>query len=324
MTWTMLPLDEEGKYSEKGTPRLCRIFFGPNRDSSALGASRTSVLERPLQPSTSCPVEKMAGVFKGKSPISHVDSLQYEANDAVNEGADAATLSAAPIVTRDTSKYNGPLVYNVGAVWDAFPDAVKLLTFSPTWTPRERKTRVQMALQAIFQSLGVNPSMLPQQTRSGKPNQAMVAQEQQVDLLTTAEAVKVPVEAILTPMLGWCVDLDYQFRDKETTGTRLWPDMGIQAEMQKVEPIQNRHGFLFLWRGGEEQVKQAAMMQQQGTAWLNVLKGMRQELAAEGYQIHLGGSQVEVEAGTEGISRRPVGFAGCLIDQRHQLTRPAL
>ncbi len=311
MTWTMLPLDEEGKYSEKGEPRLCRIFFGPNR--AQLGAKRNPFWNDRCN-LLSCPVEKMAGVFKGKSLISYVDSLQYEANDAVNEGADAATLSAAPIVTRDTSKYNGPLVYNVGAVWDIPPDAVKLLTF-PDLTPRAQ-TRVQMALQAIFQSLGVNPSMLPQQTRQGKPNQAQVAQEQQVDLLTTAQGVKVPVEGILTPTLAWCVDLDYQFRDKETT-VRAFGDMGIQAEMQKVAPIQNRHGFLFLWRGGE-QVKQAAMMQQQGTAWLNVLKGMRQELAAEGYQIHLGPL---IEAGTQNIYGAPLG-SRVLIDQRHQLTRP--
>ena len=313
MTWTMLPLDEEGKYSEKGEPRLCRIFFGPNR--AQLGAKRNPFWNDRCN-LLSCPVEKMAGVFKGKSLISYVDSLQYEANDAVNEGADAATLSAAPIVTRDTSKYNGPLVYNVGAVWDIPPDAVKLLTF-PDLTPRAQ-TRVQMALQAIFQSLGVNPSMLPQQTRSGKPNQAMVAQEQQVDLLTTAEAVKVPVEAILTPMLGWCVDLDYQFRDKETT-VRAFGDMGIQAEMQKVAPIQNRHGFLFLWRGGE-QVKQAAMMQQQGSQLLNIAMqpGAREALAAEGYQLHIAAA---FEAQFQNVFGAPLG-SRILIDQRHQLTRP--
>src|SRR6185503_20422715 len=132
--------------------------------------------------------------------IKHVASTQYEANDAVNEGADAATYSAGPVVTRDTEKYAGPLVFNIGAVWDIPPDAISLLTF-PDLTPRAQ-TRVQMALAAIFQSLGVNPSMLPQQTRLGKPNQAMVAQEQAVDLLTTAEGVKVPVEGLLTPMLG--------------------------------------------------------------------------------------------------------------------------
>lgn len=310
-TWAMLPLDDKGGYSEKGTRRLCRIFFGPNR--AQLGAKRNPFWNDRC-PLLSAPVMKTAGVFKGKSPISYVDSLQYEANDAMNEGADAATLSAAPIVTRDTKAYNGPLVYAVGAVWDIPPDSVKLLTF-PDLTPRAQ-TRVQMAIQAIFQALGVNPSMLPQQTRAGKPNQAQVAQEQQVDLLTTAQGVKVPVESILTPVLGWCVDLDYQFRDKPLT-VRAFGDMGIQAGLEEVPPLQNRHGFTFLWRGGE-QVKMAAMMQQQGTAWLNVLKGMRQELAAEGYQLHLGPL---IEAGTQNIYGAPLG-AKVLIDQRHQLTRP--
>ncbi len=307
----MLPLDKSGGYSEKGEPRLCRVFFGPHR--MPLGAKRNPYWNDRC-PLLSCPVEKEAGVFKGPSLIAPIASLQYEANDAVNEGADAATLSAAPIVTRDTAAYNGPLIYNVGAVWDIPPKSVKLLTF-PDLTPRAQ-TRVQMAIEQIFQTLGVNPSMLPQQTRSSKPNQAMIAQEQQVDLLTTAEAVSVLEEGILTPAMGWTVDLDYQFRDRALL-VRQFGDMGIMAEMEEVAPLQNRNGFSFLWRGGE-QVKQSAMMQQQGTAWVNVLRGLRAELQAEGYQLHLGPL---IEAGTQNVFGSFLG-SRVLIDQRHQLTVP--
>jgi hypothetical protein len=278
--WTCLPLDKEGGFSEDGSPRLCRVFLGPNR--AALGAKRNPYWNDRC-PLLSVPIEKTPGVFKGKSLISYVDSLQYEANDAVNEGADAATLSAAPIVLRDPEKSNGPLVFGVGAIWDGGKDAISLLTF-PDLTPRAQ-TRVQMALAAIFQSLGVNPSMLPQQTRAGKPNQAQVAQEQQVDLLTTAEGVKVPVEGLLTPMLGLIVDYDYQFRDTDLV-IRQFGEMGVRARLEQVPPLTNRAGYTFIWRGAE-QVKQSMMMQQGGTAWMNVMMqpAMQAALAKAGYEF---------------------------------------
>jgi hypothetical protein len=278
--WTCLPLDKDGGFDEDGSMRLCRIFFGPNR--AQLGAKRNPYWNDRC-PLLSVPIEKTPGVFKGKSLISYVDSLQYEANDAVNEGADAATLSAAPIVLRDPEKSNGPLVFGVGAIWDGGKDAISLLTF-PDLTPRAQ-TRVQMALAAIFQSLGVNPSMLPQQTRAGKPSQAMVAQEQAVDLLTTAEGVKVPVEGLLTPMLGLVVDYDYQFRDTDLT-VRQFGEMGVRARLEQVPPLTNRAGYTFIWRGAE-QVKQSMMMQQGGTAWMNVMMqpAMQAALAKAGYEF---------------------------------------
>lgn len=280
--WTMLPLDDDGGYDEDGRPRLCRVFFGPAR--TALGAKRNPYWNDRC-PLLSVPVEKTAGVFKGKSLISYVDSIQYEANDAVNEGADAATYSAAPIVRRDPALSSGPFMFGVGAIWDGPKDAIDLLVF-PDLTPRAQ-TRVQMAMAAILQSLGVNPSMLPQQVRNHTPNQAEVAQDQAVDLLTTAEAVKVLVEGILTPAMGLVVDYDYQFRDVDLT-IRQFGEMGVRAKLEQIPPLTNRSGFTFIWRGGE-QVKQTMMMQQAGTAWLNVLQNpaMQQQLAREGYSLHL-------------------------------------
>ena len=311
-TWAMLPLGRDGKYSEKGRKRLCRIFFGPNR--CQLGAKRNPYWNDRC-PLISRPVKKMSGAIKGPSLIKYVESLQYEANDAVNEGADAATLSAAPIVARDPEKVDGPLVYNVGAVWDAPPGSVELLTF-PDLTPRAA-TRVQMALQAIFQTLSVNPSMLPQQTRADKPSQAMVAQEQAVDLLTTAMRVTA-LEGVLTEAVAWIVDLDYQFRDRDLL-VRMFGEEGRKAQMQSVSPLQNRNGFTFVWRGGE-QVRQNAMMAQQGTALLNVLQNpaLAQRLAAEGVQIRL--SKLVSQMVTNAFG--PELGEGIIVDQRDQLTIP--
>jgi len=310
-TWHMLPLDDDGKFDEKGTPRLCRVFFGPKR--VPLGAKRNPYWNDRC-PLLSGPLKKIAGVFKGGSPLQAVESIQYEANDAVNEGADAATLSAAPMIFRDPEKYNGPIVYNVGAVIDCPPDAIKIAEF-PDLTPRAIQ-RVQMAIQAIFQSLSVNPSMLPQQMRAGKPTQAQIAQDQQVDLLTTAEGVKVVVETCLTPALGWAIDLDYQFRDRDLL-IRQFGEMGVRAKMEAVAPLQNRSHYTFIWRGGE-QVKMNAMMQQLGTGWLNVLRdpAMRQALALEGYQLHLAPA---ILANTQNIFGAFLG-SSILIDQRTLLT----
>ncbi len=308
-TWTMLPLDDKGAYDEGGRPRLCRVFFGPDR--AQLGCKRNPYWNDRL-PLWSKPVEKTAGVFKGGSLIKHVASLQYEANDAVNEGADAATLSAGPIIRQDPEA-SGPLVLAIGAIWKGKAGQLEMMQF-PDLTPRA-VTRVQLALQAIFQSLGVNPSMLPQQTKASKSNQAQVAQEQAVDLLTTAEGVKVLTD-LGTWALGWMVDIDYQFRDTDIT-VRQFGDMGRQAKLEQVAPLQNRAGFSFLWRGAE-QVKMMAMMQQQGTALLNIARTLRQELMAEGMQLRIA---PPLQAAFQATFGAYLG-SQILIDQKHQLTVP--
>jgi hypothetical protein len=311
--WAMLPLGKSGRYAEDGRKRLCRIFFGPKR--CQLGAKRNPYWNDRC-PLISRPVKKMAGAAKGPSPIKYVESLQYEANDAVNEGADAATLSAAPIVARDPEKVDGPLVYNVGAVWDAPPGSVELLTF-PDLTPRAA-TRVQMALQAIFQNLNVNPSMLPSSSsRTTQPTQAQIAQEQAVDLLTTAMGVST-LEDVLTEAVAWIVDLDYQFRDRDIL-IRMFGEQGRKAEMQSVSPLQNRNGLTFIWRGGE-QVRQNAAFAQGGTAMINTLMqpSMQQLLAAEGLRFTPG----EVIAQMITNQLGPEMGQSAIQDVRDQLTIP--
>jgi hypothetical protein len=158
--------------------------------------------------------------------------------------------------------------------------------------------------------------MLPQQTRASKPNQAMIAQEQAVDLLTTAMCVSVIEEGILTPAVEWTVDLDYQFRDRDLT-IRMFGEEGRRAAMEEVGPLQNRSGFTFGWRGGE-QVRQNAATQQGGTGMLNVMMNpqMQQLLGAQGLQFTPGKLIQQMISNALG----PEMGAASLHDRRDQLT----
>lgn len=313
IVWTHLRLGDKG-YSDKGENRLCRIIFGPS--DLDLGAKRNPYWNDRC-PLLSVPQEKIAGQFKGASVVSYVDSIQYEANDAANEMADADHYGALPIVARDPEAGDGPMILNLAAIWDIDPNKVKFMEF-PDLGPRGIR-RIQLATQQIFQTLGVNPAMLPQQ--SGAPgrkrNQAEIALEQSVDLLTTAEAVSVMEEGIYTPVCGWIVDLDYQFRDAELE-VRMWGEMGHRAAMQKVAPLQNRHGFSFIWRGAE-QIKQTAAIQQIIISGINVLEKAAPLLQQEGKQLHLAPLIEHWITGAAG----PTLASKTIVDMRDQLTLDA-
>ena len=72
---------------------------------------------------------------------------------------------------------------------------------------------------------------------SGRPgakrNQAEIAQEQQVDILTTADAVTTLEEGILTPLMQRFAQYDHQFRDAPMT-IRMFGEMGERAVMQRT------------------------------------------------------------------------------------------
>jgi hypothetical protein len=311
--WHKVPLDDKGKYDEDGARKLCRIWFGPDR--TPLGCKRNPHWNDRC-PLLSAPVVKIPGVFKGQSMIEPIASLQYEANDAANEMADADHYAALPIVAASPERAPGPLILNLAAVWDIDPASVKFMEFPDLGARGIR--RIQAAMQAVFQALGVNPAMLPQQTgrHGAKRNQAEIAMEQQVDLLTTAEAVSVMEEGIFTPAMGWCVDLDHQFRDRELT-VRMFGTMGIEAMLQQIPPLHNRARFEFKW-WGVEQARNAAQLQQQ-IAWLNIARGMRQEIAQEGYSLRVG---PVLEASAMSTFGARTG-ALVLVDRKHQMTMPA-
>lgn len=278
--WKMLPLNDKGKYAKDGDKRICRMFLSINKQ--CLGCHRNPHWNDRV-PLISRPIEKVAGMFKGKSQVEYVISLQYEANDAANEGADMSHMSACGLILRDPVRAGKqPLVMNIGAVWDVPPDSVSFQTF-PDLTQRAM-VRIQYCIGQIFQTLGVNPSMLPFNTSTSKRNQAQVAQEQQVDLLTTTEAASVLVEGVFTPFVSWCVDLDYQYRDIETTAMR-YGQLGVKAVMQAIPPQLNRSSFQFKWTGVER--ARNVMAFQQKIGWMNVARGLQPILEGAGYRLNL-------------------------------------
>ena len=278
-TWLMVPLGDKGGFAKKGKKRLCRLWWNLNRDAEGL---KRNPYWNDRCPLLSAPVEKIAGVFKGKSLVEALAPVQYEANDAANERADVDHYSAMPMVRRTPGQGNKPIVLNLGAIIDAGPGDLEFMVF-PDLSARA-KARIMDAMGIIFQSLSVNPSMLPmQQGVAGRRNQAQIAQEQQIDLLTVDEAVTVPEENILTPLLAWMADLDYQFRDEEMT-TRAFGELGLKAEMIDVPPLRNRAQYSFRWYGTEQTKANVAMIQQ-GTAFLNVLNGMKPQIEAEGFRV---------------------------------------
>lgn len=250
-TWTKLEVD--------GTHRICRAYLG--------GAD--AVLGCKLNPNwsdkvniASAPVKKIPGVFKGKSMIaSGVMDMQLAANDAVNQGQDSLAFALAPLIAVDPEKVSRwqELIVDIGAVWPVDPDGMKPFTF-PMLTQQAYEV-VANAERRIFQSLSVNPSMMPHQTGGKKKlSQAEVANEQAVDVLTTADAVTNIEGEILTPMVQMFADLDHQHRSKELI-VRGYGELGLKSEMQTIPPIQMNKRFWLRWFGVEA-ARNAAQIQQ--------------------------------------------------------------
>lgn len=277
-TWVKLKVD--------GKLRICKAYFGG--DYGGL----THILGCKLNPYwcdrvplLSAPVEKQAGVFKGESLIRPgVMDLQVYANDAINMSADGLPFHSIPLLTVDPEKVARweNLVIDVGAVWPIGQDGAKVLQF-PDVTPQALQV-VSACKAQIFESLGVNPSMLPQQT--GKPgskrNQAEVALEQQVDLLTTADAVTNIEQEILTPYVQRALDYDHQFREKDIR-VKMFGPMGQRANMQLVPPIQRHTRYTMVWLGVEA-ARDAARIQQQ-ISFFGVLMKLPKELY-QGYRLN--------------------------------------
>lgn len=308
-TWLMVPLNEKGAFSKGGKRRLCRLYWNLMREPLGL---RRNPYWNDRCPLLSIPVEKVPGVFKGASKVEPLAPIQYEINDAANERADVDHMSAMPIIRRSAGEQgNRPLIIAPAAVWDGGPNDIQFMEF-PNLSDRA-KSRIVDGIQVIFQSLGVNPSMLPQQLSRARSNQAQVAQEQQVDLLTTAEAVS-GMEHLLNEVCRWFVDLDHQFRNRELT-VRQYGKMGIMANMISVGPIQNGTQYQFTWCGAEQARMNAAMMQQ-GTALINVARGLEQNIKAEGKQLRLSPILERSFANLFG----PELASLTLVDQRHMLS----
>jgi hypothetical protein len=272
--WTKLKVD--------GERRICRVYFGGEQQILSV---RRNPYWCDKVPVLSAAVEKIEGSFKGQSKVKFVDTIQYAANDALNEGMDAAAYALLPIIMTDPEKNPrvGSMVLNVAAIWETNPNDTKFAQFPPLW--RDAFTIVNSCKDQIFQTLGVNPAMMPQQvTQPGKkPNQAQIANEQQVDILTTADAVTNVEGEILTPLLQWMIALDHQFRDEKIT-LRAFGEMGVHIEMEEIEPVQMDRRFEFRWYGVEA-ARNVQEMQMQ-MAGLNVITKIPPQ-AYPGYKLNM-------------------------------------
>lgn len=273
-TWTMLKVD--------GERRICRSFYGG--ESLVLGAKLNPYWCDKV-PMISAPRVKVHGVFKGMSAISPgVLDMQIAANDAINEGADNLHFRLNPITTIDpeqVGRWEG-LYVMPGALWPVKPSDVKFQEFPAVMG--EAWAAVSAYEQKIFQALSITPAMMPQTTGGkNKRNQAELAAEQQVDLLSTADSVTIVEHGIMTPVVQRFAEYDVQFRDEDIL-VRSYGQLGLSAVMEEIEPMQMDRRYEFRWFGVEAS-RDASRIQQQ-IAMINVFKGIPQEMYPE-YQFNI-------------------------------------
>jgi hypothetical protein len=209
--------------------------------------------------------------------------MQYKANDAINIAMDSAMYSLLPIVMTDPEKNPrvASMVLNMAAIWETSPNDTKFVEFPNLW--EQGFSIAGQARDVIMQTLSVSPAAITQTGQKKKPTQAELSNEQAVDLLTTADAVTVLEEGILTPIIQWFIDLDYQYRDRDLVIKKYGP-MGLQAEMQTIEPLQMNERFEFRWLGVEA-ARNAQQIQQQ-IAGMNILRGIPPQ-QYQGYTLDL-------------------------------------
>lgn len=271
-TWSMVKTPEGH--------RLCQTYFGgPDK---VLGCMRNPNWSDRI-PIISEPVKKVQGSFKGIPPVASVADLQYFANDMINEAADSASFSMLPIIMTDPEKNPrlGSMVLSLAAVWQTSPNDTQFAKFPDIW--RSGLDIVAGVKQEVFQALSVNASMISHGSPKKKLSQAEVAQETQVDLLTTADAVTIIENGVLTPLINFFIELDHQYRE-DSILVRSYGDLGIKAVMQSIDPIQMDNRYEFRWFGVEA-ARNAQQVQQQ-IAGMNVLRSLPPQLYP-GYKLDL-------------------------------------
>jgi hypothetical protein len=223
-------------------------------------------------PIISAPVKKLPGSFWGVSPIKAVAQLQYQANDAVNMGMDAAQYALAPIVMTNPERNPrvGSMVLEMAAVWETSPQDTQILQFPKLW--QDALQLVAATKAQIQESFGLNPAMMPMGgSPSRKPTQAQVALEQQVTLEGISDAVRVLESFVLTPLVERIFEYDQQFRDKDAS-IEHFGELGYEAELERVPPVQWGTRYRFVWNGVQRM--QNAQNVQQMIAAMNVLRGV--------------------------------------------------
>lgn len=265
-----------------GKKRLCRAYMaGQDR---LLSVRRNPYWSDKI-PILSIPKDKVGNTAKGRAPCDAVRDFQIAANDAINMGMDSAAYALMPIVMTDPEKnpHVGSMILTMAAVWRTSPNDTKFAEFPQLW-----KDAFEIVLQArnqIFQTLSVNPAQITQQTQAPrkKLNQAEISQEQQVDILTTADVVEVLEEGILSPMLERFIEMDHQFRDEDLT-VPAFGEMGEEAKFEKIQPVQFGRRYFFRWFGVQSARNAQAVQQQIG--FINVVMKIPPQLY-KGYEMNL-------------------------------------
>ena len=257
-------------------------------------------------------VEKEAGSHWGKSQVQPVTQTQYAANDAVNMGLDSAQYALLPIVMTNPEKNPrvGSMVMAMAAIWETNPADTQFATFPALW--KDALALVAACKDQVMQTLSVNPAMMPQGGAGKKPTQAQIAQEQQVALESTNDPVNVITAGVLNKVLEWFYEMDYQYRTQSLT-IKQWGQVGLQANMDQVQPFQVRQRYDFRWYGSE--AVKAAQQVQQMISFTNILRSIPPE-QLNGRKVDLGPVLEHISEVTYGPRIAPK----VLIDQRHQLT----
>ena len=272
-TWVEMEIDDER--------RLCRVYYG--------GADRLAGCKRNPYWSDRCPlfsvpVENVQGSFKGVSKVKPTAQTQYYANDIINQAADSSMYSMLPIVMTDPEKNPriGSMVLSLAAVWETSPNDTQFAKFPDIW--KSGFEIVGQCKSQIMQTLSVSPAAITQSgTQKSKPSQADTAREQQVDILTTADAVTVIEEGVLTPVVNFIIELDHQYRDYEIL-VREFGEKGLRAKMEWIPPIQMEKKYSYRWFGVEQARNQ--MQVQAQIAGMGVIKSIPPD-QYKGYRLNL-------------------------------------
>lgn len=304
-TWAKIKVPK----SIGGGRRIVRAYMGgPDK---LLGCTLNPFWSDRL-PILSAPAEKVAGSFKGLSKVKFCADQQYYANDVTNEGADSSMYALMPIVMTDPEKNPrvGSMVLALAAIWETNPNDTQFVEFPKLW--QDALQLVSAATAQIATSLSVSPAAITQQASDKNLSQAEISNEQSVDILTTADAVTVLEEGILTPFLQRAAEMDHQYRDDEVI-VRQYGSMGVRAVMQAIPPIQMDRRYKFTWLGVEN-ARNAQQMQQQIAA-INVLRGIPPQ-SYPGYRLNLVPAIAQMVENSFGPRLAPLLFE----DMRDQLS----
>jgi hypothetical protein len=223
-------------------------------------------------------------VFKGTSLVHPTKEVQYYANDTINEAADSSMYSMMPIVLTDPEKNPriGSMVLSLAAVWECDPQSTTFAKFPDIW--KSGFEIVASCKQQIMQTLSVSPASITQSSsQKAKPSQADVAREQQVDILTTADACTVLEEGILTPVVNFMLELDHQYRNDDLL-IRQFGEKGLRAKMEWVPPVQMDRKYSMRWFGVEQARTQQQILLQ--IAGLNIVKSIPPD-QYQGHRLNL-------------------------------------